>query len=465
MRLTRGQLLAGAASTGLGVFGLYELVDRLTSSDHVARPVGMRHPEQHLIDGLTVVRDNNVPVLVPPLHHALITARVATDDLKPAKLEFEHRLVDVETPYESTPAGLVVTVAWGLPYFRHYVRRQAQIHLPVDRRASGAKGRTVPALLDAVRFPSDPDDTILEENDVAILLRSDIRAHIEAAEHALFGDEDVLRVTSIRRGFVGSDFYSGSSLAKRMALAAHLDGAEFIPDDAQLFLGFTSTQRSGLGPRKIANFETLGYVDLGTRGYFRNGTHMHVSHLFEDLAAWYQTFDFQGRLDTVFRPGQRAKPGTVTIAQPRRTAASAAAVRRDFRRDGRIGHSSSIQPASRLENAFVAEDGTVYARGTAVPQRADFNTLDNPFAWSADPVADGMQDVPLAGLHFVVFNPSSDDFHRNRLAMDGRLPDGTRLSFGRRDRKQGINAVLETTHRQNFLVPPRRHRSFPLAEL
>jgi hypothetical protein len=25
--------------------------------------------------------------------------------------------------------------------------------------------------------------------------------------------------------------------------------------------------------------------------------------------------------------------------------------------------------------------------------------------------------------------------------------------------------VLQTTHRQNFLVPPRRHRSFPLAEL
>jgi hypothetical protein len=28
----------------------------------------------------------------------------------------------------------------------------------------------------------------------------------------------------------------------------------------------------------------------------------------------------------------------------------------------------------------------------------------------------------------------------------------------------GFNAVLFTTHRQNFLVPPRAHRSFPLAE-
>jgi hypothetical protein len=28
-----------------------------------------------------------------------------------------------------------------------------------------------------------------------------------------------------------------------------------------------------------------------------------------------------------------------------------------------------------------------------------------------------------------------------------------------------MNSVLRTTHRQNFLVPPRAHRAFPLAEL
>jgi hypothetical protein len=113
----------------------------------------------------------------------------------------------------------------------------------------------------------------------------------------------------------------------------------------------------------------------------------------------------------------------------------------------------------------VAEDGTVYKKGTAIPQRADFNTLDNPFDWSARAEIDGMQPGPRAGLHFVVFNPSSDDFRRNRLAMDGVLPDGTRLPLEARARQQGFNSILRTTHRQNFLVPPRRHRSFPLAEL
>jgi hypothetical protein len=137
------------------------------------------------------------------------------------------------------------------------------------------------------------------------------------------------------------------------------------------------------------------------------------------------------------------------------------AVERDFRRQGRIGHSSSIQTTSRLERDVVGPDGTVYRKGTAIPQRADFNTLDNPFFWRPE----GVDRTPSAGVHFVVFNPSSDDFHRNRLAMDGVLPDGTRLPLAPGSRAQGLNSVLHTTHRQNFLVPPRRHRSFPLAEL
>jgi hypothetical protein len=137
----------------------------------------------------------------------------------------------------------------------------------------------------------------------------------------------------------------------------------------------------------------------------------------------------------------------------------------DFRRLGRIGHSSSLQTTSRLQEDVRGSDGALYRKGTAVPHRADFNTLDNPFFWSAEPERDGMADGPAAGVHFVVFNPTSDDFNRTRLAMDGVLPYVTKLPFQPRARGQGLNSVLRTTHRQNFLVPPRRHRSFPLVEL
>ncbi len=155
----------------------------------------------------------------------------------------------------------------------------------------------------------------------------------------------------------------------------------------------------------------------------------------------------------------------LTVPQGPDQVVTEARVKRDYARTKQIGHSASLQTVSRLATTMVGASGAVYGPGTAIPHRADFNTLDNPFFWSADPARDSMSDTPAAGVHFVVFNPSSDDFNRGRLAMDGVLPDGTRLPFAPRDRGQGINSILGTTHRQNFLVPPRRHRSFPLVEL
>src|SRR5262249_58085448 len=104
----------------------------------------------------------------------------------------------------------------------------------------------------------------------------------------------IFDVTSIRKGFAGGGFEGAQSLPKQMAMAAGVPGAELIPDTAELFLGFTSTQAHGLGPRKIVNFETLGYVDLGS-GYFREGTHMHLPHIAAQRGASYHLFDFNQR--------------------------------------------------------------------------------------------------------------------------------------------------------------------------
>jgi hypothetical protein len=460
VRLDRRRFLGAAAAGVLGGAGVYELVDRLSGApaQRTAAPVGPRPQEQHVLDGLAVIRQDGVEVVVPPLHHAVVTAKVKARDLRAARRELEAALRKLEARYEQTPAGLGVTVAWGLPYFRRHVRRAAERHLPFDRRARK------PALLDAIRFPSDPADTILEDNDAAVLLRSDSLAHVQDGERALFESLDVFERTSVRRGFVGGGFAGGPGLPKRLATAAGVSGADLIPDGAELFLGFTSTQKAGLGPRLIANHETLGYVDLRD-GYFRGGTHMHLSHIAEDLEAWYLNFGAQERVDTMFRPGLRVRPGAQTVRQGPEDVVGERAVARAFAKSGRFGHSSSIQPTSRLQQDVVAEDGTVYRKGTAIPQRADFNTLDNPFAWTTAPARDKHSSTPRAGVHFVVFNPSSDDFHRNRLAMDGVMPDGTRLPLPAGARGQGFNSILQTTHRQNFLVPPRRHRSFPLAEL
>jgi hypothetical protein len=463
MGLTRRQVLAGAAGTAaLGSAGVYELVDQLTKPPRREAVTGLP-AEQHLLEGLRVIRDNGVMVVVPPLHHQVVTARVhpssTAHDLRAAQAELEYALTRLEKRLPPSPAGLGIALGWGRPYFERFVPGQAAAHLPHDRRADAS------ALLDAVRFPSDPPETILEANDVVVHLRSDSLDNVHEGAKALFKELDLLQPTSIRRGFAGGGFDGEKSLPKRMAMAAGIPGADLIPDTSQLFLGFTSTQAAGLGPGRIANLETLGYADLRDSGYFRHGTHLHLSHMDEDVEAWYLNFDFKERVDTAFRPDLRVAPGTQTVDQGPSRVVTAEEVRQEFERTGQIGHSAAIQSTSRLERDTVGVDGTVYAKGTAIPQRADFNTLDNPFAWSAHPERDAMGEGPSAGLHFVVFNPTSDDFHRNRLAMDGVLPGGRKLPLAPRARGQGFNSVLRTTHRQNFLVPPRAHRSFPLAEL
>ena len=470
MRFTRRELVGGAAAaSALAAAGIYKLVDQLASAPaRVA--TGSAFSEQHLLDGIRVIRDNGIEVLVPPLHHQVVTAALRVGErpaeLREAREELENALRRLDERFEPTPAGLGVTVAWGLPYFDCFVPAQAETHLPLDRRASASRGTPVRALEEAIRFPSDPDTTLLEANDVAVLFRSDFLGHIAEGAKALFDDlEGLFRMTSIRKGFVGGGFDGGVGLPKQMAMAAHIEGADLIPDGAELFLGFTSTQKAGLGPSRIANLETLGYADLGPRGYFAHGTHMHLSHLLEDVAAWYLTFDHQHRLDTTFRPGLDVPPETQTVAQGPDDAQTENEVRRDYARHRQIGHSGSIQPASRLDRDVVGADGTRYPKGTAVPQRADFNTLDNPFFWTAREGRDKFSDQPAAGLHFVVFNPTSDDFRRTRLAMDGVMPDGTKLAFETGSTGRGFNSILATTHRQNFLVPPRAHRSFPLSEL
>ena len=192
---------------------------------------------------------------------------------------------------------------------------------------------------------------------------------------------------------------------------------------------------------------------------------MHLSHISEDLEAWYLGFDYDQRVATLFRPDQKTPPGTLTVRQGPDDVATVAQNQHDYDRFRAIGHSASIQTASRLTEDVRGADGTSYRAGTAVPQRADANTLDNPFFWSARPEVDGMASEAAAGVHFVVFHPTSDDFARTRRAMDGVFTDGTRVPLPHGDPGQGINSVLTTTHRQNFLVPPRPHRALPLVDL
>ena len=181
-----------------------------------------------------------------------------------------------------------------------------------------------------------------------------------------------------------------------MALAAGIAGAELIPDGSELFLGFTSTQKAGLGPRRIANLETLGYTD--PRLLPPRHAHAPLAHHRGPRRPGTSTSTSTSASATVFRPGMQVPEGTQTVrAGPARRSST----RRRAPRLPPQRHDRATRPRSRRPRGSTATSsaptGRVYPKGTAVPHRADFNTLDNPFFWSANPRARRQADAADGG--------------------------------------------------------------------
>src|ERR1044072_7537333 len=77
--------------------------------------------EQHIVPGVRIGADNGVEIVVPPLYHEVVTARltiVRGRDLGAARDELRLALEHIERGHVIGPRGLVVTVGWGRPYFR-----------------------------------------------------------------------------------------------------------------------------------------------------------------------------------------------------------------------------------------------------------------------------------------------------------------------------------------------------------
>jgi hypothetical protein len=476
----RRTVLKGMAALGLGslsargIYGILEDVVRPTPASAAAPTVVRRLQEQYLVERIEVVVDNGITLAIPPIYNDVFTAKLknsvnwTTAALKAAKARVENALLTVEKPYTATAAGLTMVIGWGLPYFRTFTPGLMNAYLPA---IPGTNPKQY-AVLDAIRFPSDPDTgdphpVVLEDNHVMFKFRSDSQSIVQGAESALFENPnsgayigDLFDLTSKRIGFLGRGFNQPSA-AKRLALAANIPGADKIPDRSQLMMGFTSTQTNALAPDNLPSFETLrGVTDQWPGGYFAAGCAMHLSHLYLDLASWYgQPYD--SRVKHMFSPHTTvpASASTVTISNGPGDVATMSQVTSEAA-DRKAGHNSLLQQATRLGADVLDNYGRLRKKGTAVPLREDFNTIDDPFAWSP---ASGTTTTYSAGMHFVAFVPGHHLFHRARLAMDGQMPNGTNL--GLTPDETGINGIMRASHRQNYVIPPRKNRSFPLVEL
>jgi hypothetical protein len=505
---SRRSFVTGATlGVALASAGIYEVIDKL-----VARPGRVPFetgkilpPEQYAIPTPRLIKDNGtgvessngtIPVLIPPFHAHVITATLKivpkAKEIQEAKRHLESVIQGLEKRFPPPPSGLGIVITWGLPYFENYIPRIGKNsqyfsagtrypdYLPVDVMTSRLRGHTVYALQDARTYPSDQPPpgfgaVRLEQNHVAVLLRSDSLDTIMEGTDALFGSGsgkagDLFRVTSIRRGFTGGGHTGKRSLASRLALAADLPGAKSVPEHAPIFLGFTTTLKSAESSIPVSNMETLpGCTDQWPGGYFKHGTIMPLSHLYSDLATWYgegragsKDFpEFTDRLRAMYQPGLSASAGTVTVDPPTQNEDD---VFRGVKSSGSYGHNGSMQPTNRLQKATTSNYGVTYPADTPLSNRGDFATLDHPFHYTSDPVGDHYSTKKSAGLHFLLFVPTAETFNRIRLAMDGYYPDGKRIDLSPRSPEAGLNSVVHTTHRQNFLIPSRSRRSFPLSE-
>jgi hypothetical protein len=186
-----------------------------------------------------------------------------------------------------------------------------------------------------------------------------------------------------------------------------------------MWMGFVDQQTEASAAAPVVTFRGANGIRLTTAqagDYFDNGAIQHLAHDILDLQQFYDVDD-------------NGNPGDDGAFLER--------VRYMFR----LGHVATLQRSSRT------------ADGRPLHLRIDgpgFDAMDVP----------GGSRQPK--LQFSIFVPTADLFatmrrHQASLNLQDRFdvdPD-----------ENGLERFITATRRQNFLIPPRRHRSFPLLEL
>jgi hypothetical protein len=228
--------------------------------------------------------------------------------------------------------------------------------------------------------------------------------------------------------------------------------------------------------------------------YFDNGSIAHFSHIIQDLYQFYNDgFDptlpnepFTQRCAYLFRANQLGTSsglpatgntdqftngggpsyinnvfqGTNSVLLEAQDSAGTfsstnATQSATFFGQGRIGHINALQQVSRASD------------GTPLHIRADgpgLDTMDVP-AFETYP---GSGSYYAAGsyqfkLQFLIYVPTATFFAQMRTAQAAQSLQQQYLNSVAL--ANGVERFITATRRQNFLVPPRRHRAFPLVEL
>jgi hypothetical protein len=292
-----------------------------------------------------------------------------------------------------------------------------------------------------------------------------------------------------------------------------------INPDSSMVMGFVDQQVDSSAPNAHTvtfvgdpgNSNTQGFTTAKAGDYFDNGSIVHFSHNIDDLYQFYQTAaqdptggggePFTERVQYMFRSNQTgsgfqglpAKPnadeftngggpafinnvfqgtGSAQLGAVDANGVATLTINNDpsktFGGQQRMGHEVCLQRTSRA------------ADGTPLHIRMDgpgFDGMDVP-AFQTFPAVPSISASAPAGtnqfkLAFLIFVPTSEFFRQLRVsaasqdlfAQFGQPNDPGGTSGGVQFADNGLERFITATRRQNLLVPPRRHRAFPLIEL
>jgi hypothetical protein len=481
-RLTRRTLLQRAAGLGLAAstLGALDLLALTPTREAVAAKSKL--PEiQFQIEryGPRPIHSEGVKARMPPVYTAFATFTLARTPSAADQATLATALAKVESSYPFSPSGVFTTIAYGIPYFERLPGGMAGTLVSSHMPALLAEPQRY-ALEEAVPGPTDVSPVNpgvsklrfdvpvqIEANDVLVSVRSDSTANIDdvlawltgasttlaGADVGPSGLEGLLQATSRRLSF------TQFGLPRKVAEEAGLDYAGLINPASPMWMGFVSQQVGSSGPAPVTTFAGNASAKLTTaRGhdYFGRGSVVHLSHAILDLEQFYErpSETYVRREAAMFSADPVPRPGNAdqftdgggpafvpnVFTGPFQAEREAEGTT-TFDEQPHIAHTTALQRSSRAPNR------------TAMHIRADgpgFDSLDVP---------DGSQQPKL---HFAIYVPTADFFatmRRNQASPDLVQRDGVP------EQNQGIERFLTATRRQNFLVPPRRNRAFPLVEL
>jgi hypothetical protein len=416
-----------------------------------------------------------------PVFTKFVTAGLTRTPTRDDQSVLADALATIEQTYPFAPAGVFTFVAYGIPYFRRLSRRVVLDQVP---RLVDQPSRFV--LEEAVAAPTDVSPrnsgvkkrrfntaVRIERNDLLFSIRSDslrIASDVEAwlAGSNVLADRAVLspQFDGLLRFDRARVMFTQRGMPRRLADAAQLPFADRIHPQSPMWMGFADQHVDGSGPAPITTFQgnsSARLTNASNGDYFANGAIQHLSHVILDLEQFYlgdpdQKHDedekFLERVQYMFRstpPPSRGNTdqftdggGPAFLPNEFKGVDDAARGAQGIgtpNSDHRLGHLATLQRSSRAKD------------GTPIHIRMDgpgFDNLD---------VSDGSNQPKL---QFTVFVPTADFFARMRrnqasvdLAQAHHVPDND----------QGLERFLTATRRQNFLVPPRQHRAFPLVEV